>query len=66
MRDRLCRVTPAEQQVLNQLMRGLSNKAIAQVLVLSHRTIECHVSNLLAKSGCRSRSQLLLWALAKR
>ena len=66
MRDRLCLVTPAEQQVLNQLMRGLSNKAIAQVLVLSHRTIECHVSNLLAKSGCRSRSQLLLWALAKR
>ena len=59
-------VTPAEQQVLNQLLLGLSNKAIAQALVLSHRTIECHVSNLLAKSGCSSRSQLLLWALARR
>jgi DNA-binding CsgD family transcriptional regulator len=59
-------VTPAEGQVLDRLLRGLSNRLIAQELVLSHRTVESHISRLLAKTGCRSRTQLLLWALAKR
>ena len=30
------------------------------------RTVESHISNLLAKTGCTSRTQLLLWALAER
>ncbi len=59
-------VTPAEGQVLRQLVRGLSNRSIAAELVLSHRTVESHISRLLAKTGCRSRTQLLLWALAER
>ena len=58
--------TPAEALVLAQLQRGLSNRDIARQLVLSHRTVESHISNLLAKTGCRSRSQLLLWALVQR
>ncbi|APD48377.1 helix-turn-helix transcriptional regulator [Synechococcus sp. CS-602] len=60
------RVSPAEQRVLEHLRQGLSNKAIAAVLVLSHRTVESHVSSLLAKTGCGNRSQLLLWALGER
>jgi len=52
--------------VLEHLRQGLSNKAIAAVLVLSHRTVESHVSSLLAKTGCGNRSQLLLWALGER
>jgi len=59
-------LSPAEAKVLEHLTQGLSNKAIAAVLVLSHRTVECHVSHLLAKTGCSSRSQLLLWALGER
>mgnify|MGYP006290635031 CR=1 FL=1 len=59
-------VSGAERRVLLQLLQGLSNRAIAAALVLSPRTVESHISNLLAKTGCRSRSQLLLWALAKR
>jgi DNA-binding NarL/FixJ family response regulator len=49
--------------VLRQLQRGLSNRAIAAALVLSVRTVESHISNLLEKSGCHNRTQLLLWAL---
>ena len=59
----LAPLTPAEQRVLDQLILGHSNKAIAAALVLSPRTVESHVSHLLAKTQCRSRSQLLLWAL---
>jgi len=51
--------------VLDLLRRGDSNRHIAAQLVLSPRTVECHVSHLLAKTGCRSRTQLLLWALAQ-
>ncbi|MFM7676210.1 MAG: helix-turn-helix transcriptional regulator [Synechococcus sp.] len=58
--------TPAEQRVLQQLLCGFSNKGIAAVLVVSPRTVESHVSNLLAKTGCRNRTQLLLWALGER
>ncbi|MGB5134362.1 MAG: helix-turn-helix transcriptional regulator [Prochlorococcaceae cyanobacterium] len=58
-------ISQAEQKVLEQLVRGLSNKGIAAVLVLSPRTIESHISNLLSKTGCSSRTQLLLWALSR-
>jgi len=58
--------TPAELRVLEQLRRGLSNKGIAGVLVLSPRTVESHVSQLLAKTGCTNRTQLLVWALGER
>jgi DNA-binding NarL/FixJ family response regulator len=48
--------------VLRALCRGESNRSIASCLQLSHRTVEGHVSSLLEKSGCRSRTQLVLWA----
>jgi len=59
-------VSSAERRVLLQLLQGLSNRGIASALLLSHRTVESHISNLLAKTGCTSRTQLLLWALAER
>ena len=59
-------VSGAERRVLLQLLQGLNNRAIAAALVLSPRTVESHISHLLAKTGCTSRTQLLLWALAER
>jgi DNA-binding NarL/FixJ family response regulator len=59
-------LSPAELRVLTELRRGLSNKGIAAALVLSPRTVESHISNLLAKTGCRTRIQLVLWALGER
>ena len=59
-------ITPAEQRVLQELKHGLSNKAIAAVLIVSPRTVESHLSSLLAKTGCQNRTQLVLWALAER
>jgi len=62
--NRLDPITPAESRVLQALQRGLSNRAIASELVVSPRTVESHISSLLAKTGCRNRTQLLLWSLA--
>ncbi|MFM7362574.1 MAG: response regulator transcription factor [Cyanobium sp.] len=56
-------ITPAERRVLSALCHGGSNRSIAAALVLSTRTVEGHISNLLLKTGCRSRTQLVLWAL---
>lgn len=59
-------ITAAERRVLQQLELGYSNKAIAAALILSRRTVESHMSSLLAKTGCQSRTQLLLWSLGER
>ena len=59
-------ITPAEDRVLQLVRRGESNRSIAAALMLSPRTVETHVSSLLGKTGCHSRSQLLLWAQRER
>ena len=56
-------LTPSEQRVTALLTQGLSNRDIAQKLVLSHRTVECHISRALAKTGCRNRLELALWMI---
>lgn len=53
-------ISPAEERVLAVLNQGASNREIASALFLSVRTVESHISNLLAKTGCRNRTQLAL------
>ncbi len=51
--------------MLALILTGCSNTAIANTLMLSRRTVEGHVSMLLHKTGCHSRTQLALWALER-
>lgn len=57
------KLTGREGEVLEQIAAGRSNKDIAMSLGCSARTVEVHVSSLLRKSGCGSRTELLarLW-----
>ena len=54
-------ISPAESRVLALLLGGRSNRQIAERLGLSPRTVESHISAMFEKTGCRNRSQLLLW-----
>jgi DNA-binding CsgD family transcriptional regulator len=53
------RLTRREEEVLEGLMRSLSNKEIASSLNLSERTVKFHVSSLLAKFRVRGRMELV-------
>jgi DNA-binding NarL/FixJ family response regulator/tetratricopeptide (TPR) repeat protein len=56
-------LTPAELIVARHVERGMSNAEISDELVVSRRTVESHVSHILAKLGVRSRADLILAAV---
>jgi non-specific serine/threonine protein kinase len=51
-------LTDREQQVAGLVAEGLSNRDIAELLVISQRTAETHVNRVLGKLGFTSRTQL--------
>lgn len=55
-------LTERETEVLRLLARGLSNKQIAQALVIGEKTVKTHVSNILSKLNVSSRTQAALYA----
>jgi NarL family two-component system response regulator LiaR len=59
-------LTARELEVLSGLSRGLSNKAIAEELVVSEKTVKTHVSNILAKLHLADRTQAALYAVRER
>ena len=57
-------LTRRELEVLRLLARGLSNRDIADELVISVRTADVHVSRILGKLGVRRRGQASAIALS--
>jgi DNA-binding CsgD family transcriptional regulator len=56
------RLTARERQVAALIPLGLSNRQIAERLVIGERTVESHVSHLMAKLHLPSRTRLASWA----
>lgn len=64
--ERLAALTPREREVLDLLVEGLPNKAIANTLGTSPRTIEVHRARVLEKLRAHSLPDLMRVVLAAR
>ena len=67
-----CNINPQEQlsereiDVLIQLVKGLSNKGIAEKLNISIHTVISHRKNIIEKTGIKSLSGLTIYAISKK
>lgn len=53
-------LTAAEQQIMERIAEGMSNKEIAAALFLSEGTVKNYISDILSKLGLRDRTQLAI------
>jgi two-component system nitrate/nitrite response regulator NarL len=58
-------LTRREQEILDGLAHGMSNKLIARELDITEATVKVHVKNLLKKLGFRSRLEAAVWAVGR-
>ncbi len=64
--EALQQLTPREREILEQLSHGLSNKAIARELDISHDTVKLHVRHVLAKLNLTSRVEAAVFAVEQK
>lgn len=62
-KDETPKLTAREQEILQFLARGKSNKAIARELDISHDTVKLHVRHILAKLNFSSRVEAAVYAV---
>lgn len=63
VRNKLNQLTPRERKMLELLKSGLDNKAIAQRLEVSTKTVMYHMTNLFRKIQVKNRQEATLWAM---
>jgi non-specific serine/threonine protein kinase len=56
-------LTPREREVLRLVAQGRTNREIATILYISHRTATTHVTNILGKLGVATRTEATAWAV---
>jgi DNA-binding NarL/FixJ family response regulator len=58
-------LTPREQEVVKLIAEGHTSEEIAQILVISKKTVERHRANILEKLGMRNRVDLTRYAIRR-
>lgn len=56
-------LTPREMEILQLVLAGRTNKAIAAEIRICEKTVEFHLNHLYTKIGVRSRMLAGVWAL---
>jgi two-component system nitrate/nitrite response regulator NarL len=64
--DAFQQLTAREREILEHLAHGLSNKAIARQLDISHDTVKLHVRHILAKLNLTSRVEAAVFAVEQK
>lgn len=55
-------LTPREQEILQLIAGGATNREIAQKLYIAEKTVKNHVTNILSQLNMRDRTQAAVWA----
>lgn len=63
--ERFGGLTERERAVAALAAQGKSNQEIAAALVVSKRTVETHMGNIMGKLGMSSRGQVIAWAIGQ-
>jgi two-component system response regulator NreC len=63
--DSYNKLTEREREILGLIANGHTNAQIAQLLVISVRTVESHRANIMEKLGLQNRAELVKYALRK-
>jgi DNA-binding NarL/FixJ family response regulator len=58
-------LTAREREVAGLVACGQTNRAIAEALSVSERTVEAHVANILQKLDASARTQIAAWAVER-
>jgi non-specific serine/threonine protein kinase len=58
-------LTRREREIAELIAEGLSNREIAERLVIAKRTADSHVEHILAKLGFNSRTQIATWTVSR-
>jgi len=59
----LSHLTPRELEILQLVVAGYTNKAIAVEIFISEKTVEFHLDHIYTKIGVRSRLMAGIWAM---
>ena len=55
------RISRREQEIVQLLCKGYTNKQIARQLFISETTVKTHISNILAKLNLHDRMQIVVY-----
>ena len=58
-------LTAREREIAVRIAHGQSSREIAVALVISERTVETHIGNILSQLGYNARTQIAAWATEK-
>ena len=56
-------LTEREKEVKDLIFQGLTNKAIAEELIVSTHTAQAHVSNILHKMNLKNRYEMFIYEI---